>query len=224
MPKVQGVRERRHQPFYDTLVRGIGISTVNAQSSLFGNANVGQRQLTNLQTPGVLAADQTYMIKALRVVMYFQSLADEDFAAFGSLTTLAANVTGDNARAEDLYSLLGYGAYFDLQVGDKPQFMAPLWYAPAGGGIHGFTTENSRHVITNGIPAHTSILRLAKDIHMPARQNFKVDILMYPFPRLGAGQGGAIGADLDPTAYLNQFDGIKLLQFHVDGIQTRDVQ
>lgn len=224
MPKVQGVRERRHQPFFDTLVRGIGQSTVNAQSSLFGNANVGQAQLTNLQTPGVFAADQTYMIKALRVAMYFQSLADDDFGAFSSLPALNTNVTGDNSRAEDLYSLLGYGAYFSLTVGDKPQFFAPLWYAPAGGGINGFTTENSRHVITNGIPAHTSILRLAKDIHVPARQNFKVDILMFPFIRLGPGTGGAIGADLDITAYLNAFDGIKLFQFHIDGVQTRDVQ
>jgi hypothetical protein len=224
MPKIQGVRERRHQPFFDSLVRGIGISTVAAQTSLFGNANVGQRQLTNLQTPGVLAADQTYMIKALRVSMYFQSLADSEFAAFGALTALNTNATGTNSRALDLYPLLGYGAYFELNVGDKPQFFAPLWYAPAGGGIQGFSTENSRNVITNGMPSHTCILKLAKDIHVPARQNFNVNVLMFPFARLGAGQGGAIGADLDINAYLNQFDGIKLTQFWIDGIQTRDVQ
>lgn len=224
MPKVQGVRERRHQPFFDTLVRGIGISTVSAQSALFGNANVGQRQLTNLQTPGVLAADQTYMIKALRVVMYFQGLTSDEFGAYGSITTLSANATSDNSRAEDLYSLLGYGAYFELVVGDKPQFFAPLWYAPAGGGINGFTTNNTRSVITNGVPSHTCILKLAKDIHVPARQNFAANILMFPFTRLGAGQGGAIGSDLDINQFLNQFDGIKLLQMFLDGIQTRDVQ
>jgi len=224
MPKVDGVRERRHQPFYDTLLKGIGISTVQAKNALFGNANVGQRQLTNLQIPGVLASDQTYVIKALRVQMYFQSVNDSEFAAFGSLPDLAASATGTNSRAEDLYSLLAYSAFFELTVGDKPQFFAPLWYAPAGGGITGFTTENSRHVITNGVPSHQSILKLAKDIHVPARQNFKVDIEIFPYNRLGAGQGGAYVADLDTVAYLNQFDGLKDVAFHIDGVQTRDVQ
>lgn len=224
MPKVQGVRERRHQPFFDTLLRGIGISAISAQASLFGTANVGQRQMTNLQTPGVLAADQTYMIKALRVSMVFQSLADSEFGAFGSLPDLQASALGTNSRAEDLYQLMGYGCYFELNVGEKPQFFAPIWYAPAGGGISGFTTENSRHVLTNGTPSHTSILKLAKDIHVPARQNFNVNILQFPYARLGAGQTAAYTAELSINDYLNQFDGLKNLQFLIDGIQTRDVQ
>ncbi len=53
MPRLDGVREKRHQPFLDTLVRGIGISQVNNLTQLFGNANVGQRSLTNLQVAGV---------------------------------------------------------------------------------------------------------------------------------------------------------------------------
>ena len=40
MSRLDGVRERLHQPFFDTLVRGIGISAVNNQTQLFGNANV----------------------------------------------------------------------------------------------------------------------------------------------------------------------------------------
>jgi hypothetical protein len=39
------------QPRYDTLVRGIGRSSVNNGAALFGNANVGNRSLTNLQVP-----------------------------------------------------------------------------------------------------------------------------------------------------------------------------
>jgi hypothetical protein len=101
---------------------------------------------------------------------------------------------------------------------------APLWYIPAGGGPTGFTTENSRHIITNGDATHQSILKLAKDIPIAARQNFNVGVEFFPFTRLGLGQGGAIGADLDVLAYLNQFDGIKLVQVHIDGVLTRDVQ
>lgn len=224
MPKLDGVRERQHQPIFDTLVRGIGISTVNNLSQLFGNANVGQRALTNLQTPGVLASDQTYVIKAMRCNLWFQSLYDSEFGAYGSLSALSTNVTSTNSRAEDLYQLCAYGAYVNLICGDKPQFFAPLWYLPAGGGISGFTTENSRHALSNGVPSQEAIMLLAKDIHVPARQNIAVTVEFFPFTRLGNGQGGAIGADLSPLDYLNQFDGGKLMQIFLDGIRTRDVQ
>jgi len=224
MARLDGIRERRHQPFFDTLTRGIGISTVSNLTALFGNANVGQRDLTNLQVAGVLASDQTYVIKVLRSSLWFQGLNDTEFGTYGALPDISANVTSTNSRAEDLYMLMAYGAYFTLIVGDKPMFNSPLWYVPAGGGPSGFTTENSRHVITNGVASHEAILKLGKDIHVPARQNFSVSIEFFPFRRLGAGQGGVIAADLSPLDYLNQFDGAKSVQFFVDGVQTRDVQ
>lgn len=224
MARLDGIREKTHNPIYDSVVRGIGISTVQNGASLFGNTNVGQKQFSNMKAAAQLPSDQTFIIKVLRGVAAFQSLADDEFAAFGQLTALNTNVTGTNARAEDLYTLVAYGAYFTLTVGEKPMFTAPFWYAPAGGGPAGFTTENARHIITNGVASHQSILRLGKDIHMPARQNFQVTIDWFPFARLGDGQGGAIGADLSPLDYLNQFDGLKVMQFFVDGLITRDVQ
>lgn len=224
MAKLRGVRERVHQPFFDSLVRGIGITSIANQFQLFGAANVGQPALTNLAIPGVLASDQTYVIKALRCVMYFQSLNDPEFnVAFGSLP-VTVNSLGDNARAEDLYSMCAYGAYFTLTVGTKPMLNGPLWYIPAGGGVSGFTTENSRHVLQNGVPSQEAILKLAKDIHVPARQNFAIQINFFPFTAIGPGQGGALSAPISPLDYLNQFDGIKMLQVHIDGVQTRDVQ
>jgi len=224
MPRLDGVRELRHQPFFDSLVRGIGISTVANLTQLFGNANVGNRALTNLQIAGVLSSDQTYVLKVIRCNMYFQSLQDAEFGAFGQLPALNVNVTGTNSRAEDLYSLMCYGVYFQLNVGEKPMFFGPLWYAPSGGGPSGFTTNNTRNIITNGQASHEAVLLLGKDIHIPARQNFNVTIDFFPFPRLGPGQAGAIAADLDTLGYLNEFDGIKLLQMYIDGVQTRDVQ
>jgi len=224
MAKVRGVRERVHQPFFDSLVSGIGITTVQNQFQLFGAANVGQPNLTNLQIPGVLAADQTYICKAVRCLLYFQSLNDSEFnVAFGSLPAIT-NSLGTNSRAEDLYQLCAYGAYFTLNVGNKPMLNGPLWYVPAGGGIAGFTTENSRHVITNGVASQEAILKLAKDIHVPARQNFNITINFFPFQVRGLGQGGVIPAAVSPLDMLNQFDGIKLIQLHIDGVQTRDVQ
>jgi hypothetical protein len=224
MARLDGVRERLHQPFYDTLVRGIGISTVGNSSALFGSANIGDLAKTNLDQAGQLASDQTYIIKTLRCSMHFQGLDDTEFGAFGSLPDLQAGAAGSNSRAADLYGLMAYGAFFNLTVGSKPMFSAPLWYVPAGGGPSGFTTENSRNVITNGVASDEAVMHLGKEIHVPARQNFKVTVEFFPFVRLGAGQTATYAADLSPLDYLNQFDGIKNIQFFVDGIQTRDVQ
>jgi hypothetical protein len=124
MARLRDIRERVHQPKYDTLVRGIGRSTVNNGASLFGNANVGNRALTNLQVAGQLAADATYVLKALRCCMWFQGLNDSDFTSnFGTIIGLASDPAGgplgSNSRAEDLYSLCAYGATFTLVVGDS---------------------------------------------------------------------------------------------------------
>lgn len=42
MPRVHGVRERRHQPVWDTLVRSTGspAAAITPSTRLFGNANV----------------------------------------------------------------------------------------------------------------------------------------------------------------------------------------
>ena len=53
------------------------------------------------------------------------------------------------------------------------------------------------------------------------RQNFSVTIDFFPFTRLGsAANGGVLNVDLDPLLYLNQFDGAKLVQVHLDGVKA----
>ncbi len=226
MARLLDVRERLHQPFFDSLVRGIGVSTVGNSTRLFGNANVGQRGLTNLQVAGQLASDQTYILKAIRCALFFQGLADDQFnVAYNAALPALTGAIALNSRAEDLYSQMAYGTTFTLEVGNKPMMTAPLWYIPAGGGISGFTTENSRHALTNGEPTHQSILKLAKDIPIAARQSFNVAVEFFPFPILGLGGAGAtLSAAVDPLVDLNQFDGMKLVQVHIDGVLTRDVQ
>lgn len=74
MPRLFGVRERRHQPFWDTAFRADGPPAVPLapRVSLFGNANVGNLALTNLQTAGQFASDQTYVILSIRLWMFFE--------------------------------------------------------------------------------------------------------------------------------------------------------
>jgi hypothetical protein len=193
MPRLHGVRERRHQPFWDSLVRTTGDPAVAIPNTtrLFGNANVGNLALTNLQVAGQLASDQTYVILALRVWLFFD---------------------GTNRRA----NYLGVAAqlYFTLNLGDKPMFVAPCWYHPSGGGVYGYGPTAATATWNLGYPSQSAILKLARPIIVPVRQNFNVEATFF-----------AIGT----TVALDQLntgatDDQKVIMYMIDGLQTRDVQ
>lgn len=228
MARLRDIRERIHQPKYDTLVKGLGVSSIQANSRLFGTANVCNLDFTNLEQPGQLSSDATFVLKALRCAMYFQGLNDAAFTnAYGSNIAALTGVVANNTRAHDLYQLVAYSTVFTLVVGTKPMITAPLWYIPAGGGITGHSTENSRQTLTNGVASQEAILKLAKDIPITVRQAFTIQVQIFPYTRIGTGVGAggaAISADIDTLLYLNQFDGLKEIQLHIDGVETRDVQ
>jgi hypothetical protein len=191
MPRLAGVRERRHQPFWDSLIRTTGVpaAPIPPSSRLFGNANVGNLSLTNLQVAGQLASDQTYVILSLRCWLFFEGL---------------------NARTN--YQQVTSQLYFTLNLGDKPQFQAPIWYTPSGGGLHGF--DATTPIFNLGMPTQESILKLARPIVVPVRQNFNVNMEFF-----GVGT-------TDALTLLNAGDATdqKVIMFMIDGLQTRDVQ
>ena len=193
MPRLHGVKERRHQPFWDTLLRTTGVNGgLGASTRLFGNANVGSLSLTNLQVAGQLASDQTYVILALRCYLYFN---------------------GTNRRI--LYLGTSSQLYFTLTVGDKPQFQCPAWYLPAGGGIWG--TDSVTSIFTNGMPSQEAILKLARPIMVPVRQNFNVNAEFFTVGSTDYRNGGTSLNTGDATDE-------KVIMFMIDGLQTRDVQ
>jgi hypothetical protein len=191
MPRLHGVRERQHQPVWDTLVRSTGSPAIpiQASTSLFGNANVGQLSLTNLQVAGQLASDQTYVTLALRCWLYFD---------------------GTNART--FYQQVTSQLYFTFQLGDKPQFVAPCWYHPAGGGVFGFDATNA--VFNHGEPTQEAILKLARPIIIPVRQNIQVQAQFFPV-------GTTDVRDLLNNAAT---DDQMVILYMIDGLRTRDVQ
>jgi hypothetical protein len=157
---------------------------------LFGNANVGNLGLTNMNAAGVLPSDQTYVILSIRAWLFF-----------------------DGTDIRDLYQQVTSQLYFTLVVGDKPQFQAPIWYVPAGGGVYGF--DAATPVFNNGWPSQDAILKLARPIIVPVRQNFFCDMQFF-----------AVGATDVLTALINggAADNQKVIMMMVDGLQTRDVQ
>ena len=191
MPRLHGVRERQHQPIWDTLVRSTGspATPIQAQSSLFGNSNVGNLALTNLQVAGQLASDQTYVVLALRCWLYF-----------------------DGTDARTFYQQVASQLYFTFQLGDKPQFTAPCWYHPAGGGVFGYDSGSA--VFNHGMPTQEAILKLARPIIIPVRQNIQVNAQFFPV-------GTTDVRDLLNAAAT---DDQMVILYMIDGLRTRDVQ
>ena len=209
MPRLQGVKQRRHQPFYDTLFRlygspvaanGFPTSNLGASTVIFGNASVGQLQLTNLQVPGQLASDQTFAILALRNYLFFD---------------------GTNRRV--LYLGVSSQLYWTLQLGDKPQFQCPSWYLPAGGGIFGydstaFTAYTAGSIFSNGEPSQEAILKLARPILVPVRQAIQVRADFFKVGAYDALNGTS--PSINSAAVNDQMVCI----YMIDGVQTRDVE
>ena len=170
---------------WDTLVRTTGnpSPTIAAQTNLFGNANVGQLALTNLQVAGQLASDQTYVILAIRAWLFFRG------------TNAFTNYVGVSSQL-----------YLTLQLGDKPQFTAPTWYFPSGGGIYGSdpATEN----LNLGYPSQNAILKLARPIVLPVRQNFFVNCAFFPIGSTDVRTTLNSGATDDQKVIMVVLDGL----------------
>ena len=192
MPRLHGIRERLHQPFWDSLIRTTGAlvapATIGASTRLFGNANVGTLALTNLQVAGQLASDQTYVILSLRCWLFF-----------------------DGTNSRELYQQVTSQLYFTLNLGDKFLFQAPIWYVPSGGGVFGFDSTDA--IFNLGWPSQDAILKLARPIVLPVRQNFNVNMEFF-----------TVGTT-DALTLLNggATDDQKVIMFMIDGLQTRDV-
>jgi len=203
MPKMTDKRERRHQPVWDTLIRGsFGQFTPNANLALgsyrmFTTAQGANLAITNMESGGSFPAGQTYLILAIRCFLYFRGC-----------TSGAAPNGQDHLMYHHAVSQL----YFQLNIGNKEYLAAPAWYLPAGGGLAGGVGNTTDQFYTNGVPSHASMLRLARSISLTPFQNFHVLASILP---LGAGSLIADVAGL--TA------GEISIQLVLDGLQLRDV-
>ena len=190
MPRLHGYRERQHQPIWDSIVRTTGTPDpqIASQVQLFNNRNIGDLAKTNMEAAGQLASDQTYVILAMRCWLYFE---------------------GPSARV--FYQQVASQLYFSLIMGKKGQFEAPCWYYPAGGGIVGFDPDTA--LFNHGVASQEAILKLARPIIVPVRQNISVVGSFFP-----------VGTtDVRDTLNAPQTNDQMVILFMLDGMLTRDV-
>ena len=207
MAKVLGLREQRVQFFYDTDFATIGpvISTsdVNyaaAQKNLFSDARAGNLLRTNLQGPGQLLSDQTFLTFAVRHEVMF-------YTAHGE----GAGLT-DLSGVAELSIWTMNTCTFQFQVDTKVEFEGPITMTPAGGGPWGFVSNSAAPLITNGEPDAPSIYVLPLPIAITKRQAIAMIEKKYQF------------GTVNIADEINGFTGGKLLRAYIDGYNTRDVQ
>lgn len=206
MAKVLGLREQRVQFFYDTdfVTHGAVASAADpnyasAQKNLFSDARAGNLLRTNLQGPGQLLSDQTFLTFAVRhEVMFYNVGGVETYGSFSTLGELSIWTMNT--------------CTFQFQVDTKVEFEGPITMTPAGGGPWGFVSDSSAPLITNGEPSAPSIYVLPLPIAITKRQAIAMIEKKYAF-------GGT-----DIAASINAATCGKLLRAYIDGYNTRDVQ
>lgn len=250
MAKVVTMRERVHQPFYDSLIRTAGLiaGTVGDTNALFTSGGNRSEATTNLVNGSTLPSDQSHVTLALRCFVWYRNPILRVAGAgagevalngdYGSLTPFLAGGTAvGNAPAsiQDYYRLIWQTEeqlHWSFGTGLKNSIInMPTWYFPAGGGISGDMggTTDLIHWQNSGWDGHTGILRLARAILLPPRQNIVCEAKIFGLNAdgqallFGTNQGTRNMLSLRDN--LNAIDAMpKVVQFCFDGLFSRDVQ
>ena len=228
---------------------------IRAHEDLFTVAGRGLGR-TNMQFGAQLPSDQSHVTLALRVFVWFKK--PEVRGVVGGPPVALPGVLGQNGEIGNILGFFGAGGpglgnapatvqdayrlywqtleqvHWSYGTGSKFSIEnMPTWYFPAGGGLHGDMGGVSDLIHWNsGMPEHGSILRLARAILLPPRQNVKCSADLISLDDSGPNAAAAIaglvaarGDMLDVVANLNALDGMgKVIQFVLDGLFARDVQ
>jgi len=259
MAKLTNVRERVHQPFFDSLIRtggfgfnGDGSTRVNPQTNLFTIAGKGFGR-TNMQFGAALPSDQSHVTLALRVFVWFKKPEIRGIPE-GPFGVLANN--GEIGNVNAFFGNAPQGPGFPNAPADVHDAYRNYWqtleqlhwsygtgqkfsienmatkYFPDGGGLHGDMGGVSDLIHwNNGMPEHGAILRLARAILLPPRQNVKCQADIFSLD--DSGPNAQVAGRITPGGRnmlnlldnLNALDGMgKVIQFVFDGLFARDVQ
>ncbi len=251
MAKVVSIRERVHQPFWDTLIRTGGYTQGNVQDTtdLFGGSGtIRTPATTNLQNGSTLPSDQSHVVLALRVFSWYRNsilrvaggaggelALNGDYGNLDLWTGAGAGVGQAPGQIEDVFRLhwqTEEQLHWSFGTGEKFSITnMPTWYFPTGGGLSaqlGGATDFI-HMQNSGTDGHSGILRLARAILIPPRQNIKCTAVIAGLPTdantaiAGTNQGQRNMLSLRDN--LNAIDAInKVVTFTFDGLFSRDVQ
>lgn len=246
MSKIANMKERVHQPFRDVLVRASGYETPNPAVQQTGqifirqNANVGE---TNLPTGSQLPSDNSLVVLGIRCFLWFRNSqprvmtgANVDTNGDFLPAAYAANANAAPGSVRDVHRLYYQASeqiLWTVGTGEKNSIkQMPSSYFPWGGGLHGDLGGVTDLILwNNGMPDHTGILRLARAIVLPPRQQILVSYMISnmipqnPAAALGATLTQGNRNMMDVVGNLNAIDLVqKTVALAIDGLLSRDVQ
>lgn len=200
MPRDPSQMERIQEPLWDTLIQGTpgsfkpNTTITGGPHVLFGSNAASSLSISNMDTPGVLPGNQTYLMLAMRVWLYFKGC--ESAAGLNDFI---------------MYHHAVLCLYWQLNIDTKRYFVAPTWYLGAGGGLHGDVGSSTDVFFTNGLPSANAIMTLDRPIPLVQDQPFQVQCTV-------ASVGGVnVGTDID-----NLTSGEVNIQFVLDGLKLRN--
>lgn len=250
MAKVVSIRERVHQPFYDTLIRTAGLTpgALSDTTSLFTSNGVRNDSTTNLINGSTLPSDQSHVVLALRVFSWYRNpilrqagggtgevSENGDYGSLSPWLVGGAGIGNAPANIEDIYRLhwqTEEQLHWSFGTGLKNSITnVPTWYFPAGGGISGDmgAATDLIHWQNSGWDGHSGILRLARAVLIPPRQNILCQGTIFALPDAGQAQTFLTSQGsrnmLSLKDNLNAVDAAqKVVTFTFDGLFSRDVQ
>lgn len=214
MAKVQGIKEKLHWPLYDAFVvpeqNGSATAPTFAAEMAKRDARILRffvdvqnktRLETNLQASGTLPSQNSYEVRAMRVVV-------SPVFRLQPRTKDVPTRDADNVLAD-----LIYNSVTSLLVGEKTMIEMPTYYFPAGAGV----SPGNQTLPSHGEPDPMATFRFSEPVKIEPNQNFRVEML---FPQgVPATQQGATG-----PLRLGDAPGPLRLWVVLDGYLTRDVQ
>lgn len=251
MAKIVTIRERVHQPFFDSLVRTAGLTPgiLNDNTDLFTQNGVRSQATTNLVNGATLPSDQSMVVLALRVFTWYRNPIKRIVNGFDQSVVLNGDYnqsspwlpggpgfqTSGPGTIQDVYRLhwqTEEQLHWSFGTGEKNSITnMPTWYFPTGGGISGDmgAATDLIHWQNSGWDGHSGILRLARAILLPPRQNIVCKAQIFALDAngqattFGTTQGSRNMLSLKDN--LNAVDAIqKCVSFIMDGLFSRDVQ
>jgi hypothetical protein len=85
--------------------------------------------------------------------------------------------------------------------------------------MYGYDVNAQAHVVGNGCPDWSGVLRFAKPIKIESNQHFQVAMEFHTFPSLDG-----VTAAINPLTQLNNNTGLKIIKAFVGGVVERQVQ
>jgi hypothetical protein len=225
----------------------LATGTLADNTSLFTSGGQRSEATTNLINGSTLPSDQSHVVLALRVFTFFRNpmlrvagAGVGEVAANGDYNTAVPFLVGGGsignapASVQDVYRLhfqteeqlhWSFGTGLKNSIDNLPTF-----YFPAGGGLSGDMggTTDLIHW-QNGEASHTGILRLARAVLLPPRQNILCTAKIFALP--DNNQALAFGTQQGTRNMLSLRDNLnapdaasKIILFMFDGLFSRDVQ